>query len=382
MKYDVIVVGGRVSGSASSLFASKNGLNVLMIEKRQEIGTPVQCAGATSYKTFETLQIKPSPKYVREEIFGADLYSPEGNLAKLRGPVAEGLILERKIFDKELAIESANAGTEIMLKTNVKDLIIKKKKVKGVIAKKLGKTIEIKSDIVIAADGLESQIAKKAGLNTTAKPLDICSCAQYEMVGLDIEPNYLKFYFGNKIAPGGYVWIFPKGDNIANVGVGVRSRENTAFYYLNKFISNLDAKPVELNIGGVPVAGPVEKTFSDGLLVVGDAAHQVDPITGGGIHIAAACGKIAGEVASEAIQKEDTSSNFLKKYEDLWKEKVGKDINRSLKYRKALDNMNDNDLNILINFAQGKDVGSISKLSMIKMVKEYPQLIKILKDLL
>ncbi|GAB4305952.1 MAG: NAD(P)/FAD-dependent oxidoreductase [Methanobacteriaceae archaeon] len=382
MKYDVIVVGGRVAGSTSSFFASKKGLNVLMIEKRQEIGTPVQCAGATSYKTFETLQIKPSPKYVRSEIFGADLYSPEGKLAKLRGSVAEGLILERKIFDKELAIKSANAGTDIMLKTNVKDLIIEKKNVKGVIAKHLGKTIEIKSDLVIAADGLQSEIARKAGLNTTAKPLDICSCAQYEMVGLDIDPNYLKFYFGDKIAPGGYVWIFPKGENIANVGVGVRSQENTAFYYLNKFASNLSAKPVELNIGGVPVAGPIEKTFTDGLIVVGDAAHQVDPITGGGIHIAAACGKIAGEVASDAIQKEDTSSNFLKKYEELWKEAVGRDINRSLKYRKALDNMNDNDLNILINYAQGKDVGSISKLSMIKLVKEYPQLIKILKDLL
>ncbi|AXV38022.1 MAG: digeranylgeranylglycerophospholipid reductase [Methanobacterium sp. BRmetb2] len=382
MKYDVIVVGGRVAGSVSSLFASKNDINVLMIEKRQEIGTPVQCAGATSYKTFETLEMKPSKKYVRSEVYGADLYSPDGSSATLRGPVAEGLILERKIFDKELAIKSAKAGTDIMLKTNVKDLLIKDKKVKGVIAKHLGKTMEITADLVIAADGLESQIAKKSGLNTTARPFEICSCAQYEMVGLDINPNYLKFYFGEKIAPGGYVWIFPKGDRVANVGIGIRSLKQSAYYYLNKFIVNLNAKPVELNIGGVPVSGPIEKTFTDGLLVVGDAARQVDPITGGGIHIASACGKIAGEVAAEAIQKEDTSSDFLVRYEKLWKEKVGKSLKRSLKYRNALDNMDDDDLNNLISFAQGKDVGSLSKLSMIKLAKDYPQLVKILKDLL
>ena len=382
MKYDVIVVGGRVAGSVSSLFASKNDINVLMIEKRQEIGTPVQCAGATSYKTFETLEMKPSKKYVRSEVYGADLYSPDGSSATLRGPVAEGLILERKIFDKELAIKSAKAGTDIMLKTNVKDLLIKDKKVKGVIAKHLGKTMEITADLVIAADGLESQIAKKSGLNTTARPFEICSCAQYEMVGLDINPNYLKFYFGEKIAPGGYVWIFPKGDRVANVGIGIRSPKQSAYYYLNKCIVNLNAKPVELNIGGVPVSGPIEKTFTDGLLVVGDAARQVDPITGGGIHIASACGKIAGEVAAEAIQKEDTSSDFLVRYEKLWKEKVGKSLKRSLKYRNALDNMDDDDLNNLISFAQGKDVGSLSKLSMIKLAKDYPQLVKILKDLL
>ncbi|MGC9517521.1 MAG: NAD(P)/FAD-dependent oxidoreductase [Methanomicrobiales archaeon] len=382
MRYDVVVVGGRVAGSISSLYASNNDLDVLMIEKRQEIGTPVQCAGATSYGTFKTLGIKPSKKYLCTKIYGADLYSPDGNAAKLKGPVAEGLILERKIFDKELAIESAKSGTEIMLKTQAKDLIIKDKKVQGVIAKHLGKTIEINADLVIAADGLESQIAKKAGLNTTCKPYDICSCAQYEMVGLDIDPNYLKFYFGQKIAPGGYVWIFPKGDGVANVGLGIRSPGKPAHHYLNKFVSNLNATPVEMNIGGVPVSGPISKTFNDGLLVVGDAAHQVDPITGGGIHITAVCAKIAGEVAAEAIHNENTSSTFLEKYEKLWMKEIGSNIKRSLKYRKALDSMSDDDLNALIKFGQGKDIGSLSKLSMLKLAKDYPQLLHILKELL
>ena len=105
MKYDVIVVGGRVAGSVSSLFASKNDLNVLMIEKRQEIGVPLQCAEATTEKTFETIGIKPSDNYVRTEIYGAELYSPDGTIVRMEEEREKGFILDRKVFDKSLAIE-------------------------------------------------------------------------------------------------------------------------------------------------------------------------------------------------------------------------------------------------------------------------------------
>ena len=123
----------------------------------------------------------------------------------------------------------------------------------------------------------------------------------------------IEFYFGRTVAPGGYSWIFPKGDGIANVGVGVRNSPEIAYYYLKKFVSKFDATPVELNIGGVPLSGPIDKTYTDGFLVVGDAAGQVDPITGGGIHITASCARIAGEVAAEAIKEENVSSMSLKK---------------------------------------------------------------------
>lgn len=382
MKYDVVVVGGRIGGSVSSLFASRNDVDVLMIEKRQEIGTPVQCAEATSYGTFETLKIKPSKKYVCSNIVGADIYTPDGTHLKMEDEKAKGLILDRKIFDKNLAIESAKAGTNIMVKTTVKDLIIKDGKVMGVVAKHLGETLNIKADLVIAADGVESNMARIAGLKTFNHPNDICSCAQYEMVGVEVHPNYVEFYFGKKIAPGGYLWIFPKGDGVANVGLGIRSSKGTAYDYLKKFTSKMDATPVELNVGAVPVAGTVPKSYTDGFIVVGDAAGHVDPITGGGIHITATCGRIAGEIAAEAIKNEKTSSNFLKRYEKLWKEEVGNNLKKSLKYRKILDKLSDDDLNALAKFLQGRDFGSISKTSLLWFVKDDPKIIKVLKDIL
>lgn len=382
INYDVVVVGGRIGGSTSSLFASKNGLDVLMIEKNQEIGTPVQCAEATSSSTFKTLEMEPSPKYVCNEIKGADVYAPDGTHGHLEGGYAEGFILERKLFDKQLAIESAKAGTDIMVKTTAKDLIRRNGKICGVVAKHMGRTIEIEADVVIAADGIESRLAKMAGLKTQQTPQSLCSCAQYEMVGVECDPHYIQFYFGEKIAPGGYGWIFPKGDSIANVGVGVRSDTETAYSFLKKFTSTMDATPVELNMGGVPVYGPVQRTYTNGLMVVGDAAGQVEPFTGGGIHVTAHCARIAGEVAVEAIEKENTSGNFLKKYEKRWQKEVGQDLKQSLKYRKIMDKLTDEEMNILAKFLKEQDIESISKMSVLGFVRDYPQFLKLLKDIL
>lgn len=382
LKYDVVVVGARVGGSTSALFASKSDVDVLMLEKRQEIGSPVQCAEGVTYNTFETLEIKPNEKYIRSKIKGANIHAPDGRCINYEGGVAEGLVLDRKVFDKELASEAAKSGSDIMVKTAVKNLIIKDHKVCGVIAKHLGETIEVKADVVIAADGIESNMARMAGLKTIQSPHQICSCAQYEMVGVDVDPNYLEFFFGENVAPKGYVWIFPKGDGVANVGVGIRSPDKTPLYYLDKFVSKLDATPVELNIGGVPVSGPIEKTYTDGLLVVGDAAGHVDPITGGGIHPTITCARIAGEVAAESVKNEDCSSKNLQNYEKLWKKEVGKGLSQSAKYRKMADKLSDKDMNSLAEFIENQDIESISKIAALKFVGKNPNLMKLLTEIL
>ncbi len=382
LHYDVVVVGGRVGGSTASLFASKSDVDVLMIEKRQEIGSPVQCAEGVTYGTFETLEMKPSERYVRSRIKGAHIHAPDGRCVTYEGGIAEGLILDRKIFDKELAIESARAGTDIMVKTTVKDLIFKDKVVSGVVAKHLGETFEISTDVVIAADGIESNIGRMAGIETIKKPQEICSCAQYEMVGVDVDPQYLEFYFGDKLAPGGYVWIFPKGDDIANIGLGIKGSKETAISYLNDYVSKLEGTPVEMNIGGVPVSGPIEQTYTDGLLVVGDAAGQVDPITGGGIHTTISCARTAGEVAAESVKNGDNSSQFLKKYHDIWWKELGENLAKSTKYRKMANKLNDDDMNALAEFVETNDIEAISKIAVLKLIGKHPNLMKLLKEIL
>jgi digeranylgeranylglycerophospholipid reductase len=380
MDYDVIVVGGRVSGSISSSYASKNGSNVLMIEKHQEIGTPVHCAGGVSDSFFKTMNIKPSSEYTLCRVEGGKIYSPDGNFISSKDKILKGHILERKIFDKNLAIRAANEGVDIMLKTTVTGLLTEKGQVKGVVAKHLGKKIEISSKVVIAADGIESQVAKLYGLDTNFNPQNVCSCAQMEMVGLDVDTEMLEFYFGEKIAPRGYVWVFPKGENRANVGLGIRNSEKTAHEYLKTFLKKIGGTPVELNVGAVPLGGPIKKTYGNGILIVGDAAGQVDPVTGGGIHVSAECAKIAGTVAADAVQKEEYSEKYLKKYEINWKNGIGRSLEKAIKFRNLFDKLNDEDINNLIKYAKNKDINS--KLSILKLIKEYPELLKILRSIL
>jgi digeranylgeranylglycerophospholipid reductase len=117
-------------------------------------------------------------------------------------------------------------------------------------------------------------------------------------------------------------------------------------------------------------------------MVVGDAAGQVEPFTGGGIHITAHCGRLAGETAADAIKNGNTSAEFLKTYEKRWKKEFGGDLKQSLKYRKIMDQLSDADMNILATFLRDQDLESISKLSMLKFIKEYPHFLKLLKEIL
>jgi digeranylgeranylglycerophospholipid reductase len=391
MKYDVVVVGGRIGGSISSLFASKNDVDVLMIEKRQEIGVPVQCAEGTTHSTFEILEMKPSSKYVCTEVGTGTIHAPNetyinaedlvefNNLDK---NIAKGYILDRKVFDKHLAIESAKVGTDIMVKTTVKNLMKKDGKICGVVAKHMGKTMEIKADVVIAADGVESNMAQMAGLKAPDNPHDICSCAQYELVCSDFNPDRVHLYFGRKIAPGGYAWVFPKGEGIANVGLGIRGTTQNAYNYLKRFISKFDATPVELNVGGVPLSGPIDKTYTDGFMVVGDAARQIDPVTGGGTFTTVPCARIAGEVAAEAVKEENTSAAFLKRYDDAWRAKIEDILKMSLKCRKVADKLTDDEMNALVEFLNNSKGKEISKIAFIKFLGKHPRLLRLVKDLL
>ncbi|ADL57903.1 NAD(P)/FAD-dependent oxidoreductase [Methanothermobacter marburgensis] len=385
MKYDLVVVGGRVAGSIAAYHAAKNGLHVLMLEGNPEIGTPVQCAGGVSDSFFKSTGIKPLPEFTCTRINSATINGPYGASITTRNPIIKGYIIERKIFDKYLALRATEAGADVLAGSRVNDLIFHDGSVSGVKFRGPDGTHEVESSIVIAADGIQSGIGRMAGLDTRFRPGELCSCAQYEVAGFDVDDETMEFYFGSTFAPSGYLWVFPKGDGRANVGVGIRRTtcsDNSPLHYLNQFISRAGCSRLEFNAGAVPIAGPIRKTYTDSLLVVGDAAGQVDPLTGGGIHVAAKCAMIAADVATEAVESQRTDSGFLSKYESTWHERIGKNLERSLKFRKVLDGLSDDELDSLIRSFEGKALNSISKISLLKILRDYPGILKMLKCML
>ena len=390
--YDIIVVGCGPAGAYASKTLAEKGLSVYCIDKRQELGAPVRCGEGLSAETFKNLNIKPLNKFIAKDIYGFRVVAPNGAEVLLKDKKLSGYLLERKIFDKHLGILAARAGARVEAKTRCTDLIIENGFVKGIKAERFGESFEVESKIVVAADGIDSKIARIAGIDTVNKLNDICAGVQYELAGIDIkDPDLLEFYFGNKVAPGGYLWVFPKGRDVANVGIGIRGSERRpALRYLDEFIQNNESfkkgSIIEVNAGGVPVGGICKTFTSNGLMLVGDAAHQVNPIHGGGMGIAMESAKILSDVAYDAIEQNDFSDKFLSRYKREWDNKYGLVINRLLKLRMFLEKLTDEQLNLLASILSGEEVFKIAcgdyKEIFKVLIKKAPKMAKLAVSLL
>lgn len=383
METDVLVIGAGPAGSSTAKHAALNGADVIIIDKKSEIGAPKRCAEGVSKEGLKKLNIEPNNRWVTKELTGVRLIAPNGthvwlNEEKVKLPEA-GYILERKVFDKHMAMDAARAGAKIMVKTLATGL---RKEGDNLIvtAETMGEEFEIKAKIVIGADGPESRVGRWAGLKTTLKPKTMESCAQYEMVNVKMQDsNSIEFYFGS-VAPGGYAWIFPKGDDIANVGLGILSTETdkSAYEHLLEFVKNnpatRDAQPVELNIGGDPVAGMLKKLVTDNFMLVGDAASQVNPLTGGGIISAMEAGLYAGEVAAAAVRDGDYSAKTLNKYQERCEENIGVKFKRDLKVKDYLLSLSDEELNSIADAFQDIELDNINTAELIKnLIKVSPK---------
>ncbi len=391
MKYDVVVVGSGPAGTVTARFAAEAGVNVLIIERRAEVGVPVLCGEGISRKIDEWNIIKGT-RWIAGKMEGARIYSPDGTCVKLSAEMAgneTGYVIYRDVFDQELARLAIEAGAELMTNTNATGLIKEKGRIRGIRAKHFDEEIEIEADIVVGADGVDSKIGKWAGIDTTLKPEDLETCCQYTFANVKNLDSYCDFYLGKEIAPGGYIWVFPKGKGIANVGIGILaslSEAGMAKKLLDNFISKdprfKNAHPLRFLAGAVPVALPVE-TVRDNLILVGDAARHVDPITGGGLTHCLEVGKIAGEVIGKAVKEKNFSKEFLSEYETRWKEAIGKKMKRNYMVKEIMLDMDDKTFNMLADSLKDYKFDELSTFSLIKaLVKKHPTLLMKLRPLM
>jgi digeranylgeranylglycerophospholipid reductase len=286
-------------------------------------------------------------------------------------------------------MDAIRAGSKVMLRCEATDMtkvddgfVVKVKSL-------IGDVDEIKAKIVIGADGPEGHVASWGGLDTKVSLAEMESGAQYEMTNLNMEKSdTIEFYFGS-VAPGGYAWIFPKGHDIANVGIDISNvkTDRTALEWLDEFVKNCpetqNAQAVELNVGGNPYCGVFDKIISDNLILVGDAAGCVSPITGGGIDTALESGMIAGRVAARCVNEEDCSEANLSEYSDYIEEHIGKKFRKYISIRDFLYNLEDDDLNEYITALANADIKTLSTKSLIKaLLKVSPRKLLKLRKLL
>jgi len=352
MEYEIIIVGAGPAGLAAAIKLAEEKIPVLVFDRKQEIGCPKRCAEGLGGGWFERLKIKPKKEWAVQPIHGAQLYAPNGKSVKMKNDKSLGYVLERKIFEKDLAIEAVKKGAKILLKHQV---VGAKRTSNGV-------ELDVEADdeiqkynckLVIACDGVDSLTAKMLGLNTKLELSETDSGYQYEMTGISgYDENLLHLFFGTEVAPRGYIWIFPKRDGTANVGIGIGAYEKkTAKFYLDRWIQQQEGLKngsiIEVNAGAIPVGGFLEKMQADNLLVAGDAGHMVDPIHGGGIGIAIEGGRIAAKHAARAIRENKFTEKDLESYTKDWYGTRGTELMRRLKGRHLLEKLTDSDFEYL-----------------------------------
>ncbi|HUX94022.1 MAG TPA: NAD(P)/FAD-dependent oxidoreductase [Ignavibacteriaceae bacterium] len=345
-EYDIVVVGAGPAGSIAARYAAEGGASVLMLEKDRDVGYPVRCGEAIS-KAGVSEFIAPDERWISAHINKFALISPDGTEAVIEFGDA-GYVLERRIFDYELAKTAAKAGAEILTRAYVNGLLFEDGKVSGVKYEYRGEQKELKAKIVIGADGVESRIGRWAGLKTYVDFREMECCVQVTASNINVKEDTLYFYFGENVAPGGYFWIFPKVNGAANIGLGVSGmvgKKKSALSFLNNFMeNNFPNSPILTSIaGGVPSTITLEKISAPGIMLVGDAARQVNPLSGGGIASGMIGGSIAGKIAAEAIT--NNSLDHILTYDKAWHERLGKRHELFEKIKNGIYNFSDDKFN-------------------------------------
>jgi len=350
--YDVIVVGGGVSGLSAALSASLNGAETLVVDRKKQIGIPVRCGeffpaqneandilpNSNSFKSFYSMMPTDA---VSNRTKSIRVFSPHNR--KYEFPF-DGWVLRREVFERAIAEKAEETGANIKISTHVESIEKTHNRMKILAHGSDGKTF-MEAKLVIGADGFPSRVVQREQFKSYLRDENLALCVQLTAHGAKVDEEVVEMYLGKKYAPGGYAWVIPKGNGEVNVGVGARlsclKRGKSIVDYLtaftkehpivSKYLHGVRFSPL---IGKtLPVGGITPYLCGRGILLVGDAAGLVIATNGSGIPTALASGYIAGEVAARHIKE----GCELSIYADALKREVGQSVKRGYLYRRIGD---------------------------------------------
>ena len=348
--HDVIVVGGGPAGSYVAFKLAGKGHRVMVLERKRQVGDPVCCTGIIGQECVNTFAIED--KVILRQVNSARLFSPSGKLLSLRRAEVQASILDRAAFDRTLAELAQGAGADYVLDCLVKDIALERDKAK-VETSLQGKEAHFESRAVVIADGFSSSLCQRSGLGRFG---DFTIGAQAEVETLGIEE--VEVYFSREIAPGFFAWLVPTTPPMARAGL--MARKNPEFY-LRNWLTNLAAEgkiassEVELSYGGIPLK-PLPRTFGERLIVVGDAAGQVKPTTGGGIYYGLLSADIAAQTMHQALADGDLSAKRLARYERGWKKRLGRELRIGHWARKLFERLSDRQIDRIFDIVKANGI--------------------------
>ncbi|MDR0900668.1 MAG: geranylgeranyl reductase family protein [Methanobrevibacter sp.] len=344
--YDVAIIGAGPIGSTLAYKLSQFGVNVAIFEKKNEIGVPLQCAGIVSKKIKELNDLPED--FILNEVKGAYLHSREYDL-KVQKDETEAFIIDRIAYDQYLAKKAIESGAKLF--KQFKAIAIDSKK--GII--KFQNKDEIKAKIIVGADGSKSFVS-----DLFNDEFDYFNASQYLIETQNPEKvskrDFVDVFAISKILPG-FIWCIPSSKNSYRIGLFSNNTYKEQKEILNEFLINnkrfKKCNVIEKYHGKIPIFNKKKKIVKDRILLIGDAASQLKPTTGGGLII----GFDTVEIAKKSIITSLESNNVgkLSDYEKKFKKKYSKELSYQIKVQQTLKILSDNDLDYMFEKLKEKD---------------------------
>jgi len=341
--YDVAVIGGGPTGSHTAYRLAERGYQVLVLEQKARPGEGVCCTGVVGRECIRSFAVDDDVILSRAN--SARAFSPSGKSLSLWLPETQAFIIDRAAFDTALANRAQREGVEYLLNCRATNIEIKDDIVSIEVARQ-GDELSLEARAVVIASGFASRLAEGLGLGRINY---FALGAQAEVTTAGIAE--VEVYFGNEVAPGFFAWLLPVSSVKARLGL---LSDRSPGFYLKRLMSTLLAQgkitsdEAEPDYGGVSLK-PLAMTYGERLLVVGTAAGQVKPTTGGGIYYGLLCADIAADNLHRALASNDLSASGLAGYQREWKKRLGRELGMGYRVRKLYQHLSDGQIDRMFN---------------------------------
>jgi geranylgeranyl reductase family protein len=362
---DIIVVGCGAAGATVAETAASLGSKVLLLEEHDRVGVPSHCSGHVGIRSMKRLGIPLPSEIIKNQIRGAVICSPSGQILHLERQTPITWVLDRRAFDEHLVHRAQKAGAQIQFNTRANSMQATDDYRYRVQASAGAKLHEFNCRLVVDCEGASPMLTRLRSESERRGQMWVNSAQVQVDHAEDLNEDLVEMYLGSAYAPGFFAWMVPWRDGSAKVGLA--TREGNPRLYLERFIKRhpvasrklKNARQGDVSYHPIPVGGPIPKTYSSGMLIVGDSAQQVKPTTGGGIVFSMICAKIAGKVAHDASRAGDTSESSLSRYEREWKREIGRDLNAMRRIRRMLFRLPDRRLEKIFSIVRTFDLATI-----------------------
>jgi len=343
--YDVVIVGAGPAGCRLAEGTARKGYRTLIIEEHPAVGSPVQCAGLVSPRTVRL--VNPPGRIVLAEMVGADVFGPDISFT-VQAEDVRGMVIDRRAFDRHIGERALKAGAELELHTAVKEIG------KGIVT---AGGREISASVIVGADGASSIVRRSMDV---PGPKYLFPSVQYDMPDWKGPEDRVSIIFDQTIAPGFFGWAIPHGEG-ARIGTAVVPGSMTAGDSIKltvkkfKDVSYLGSEAATSMVGGTIPIGPLSKISSGNTLIVGDAAAQIKPISGGGLFPALT----AADIAVKAIEGVLSGDSVLREYDRAWRKRFHGELSFGMKAREAFISMDNANIDRLFRIFMRDEVSAV-----------------------